>query len=100
MTTFTKGELVVFRETFRATDGSTTQPTTVNAYVYYTNDSNVVTTDIVPATMDATTKIWSATWDTERAKGNTQVYWAMKGTGSLQGAKQGDFFIKANAANT
>jgi hypothetical protein len=100
MTTYVRGELAVLVVTIADWDGSTTQPDHVYLTLSYTSTSNVVSEDTVPATYDAGTGVWSAIWDTNRAKINTTVYWTINGEGTLQGAKDGEFKVRGNASNT
>jgi hypothetical protein len=99
MAAYVRGNVAVVKATFRASDGTTTQPDDVNAYFNYTNRSNVNTTTTVAAAYDAEDKVWTALFDTTPVKANTQVKWTVEGTSPLQGASEGAFFVKANAAN-
>jgi hypothetical protein len=94
---FVRGNAITISATFTAVDGSTTQPSAVEAVVVYKDLSGVTQTASLVMTYSGS--MWVVNWDSTVA-GQGLVQWAVLGTGSLVAAAQGQFNIEANAANT
>ena len=90
---------VAISTSFAAADGSATQPSAASCVLSFNNQAGVATTATIALTYNATTKLWTGTWDSSAA-GDGTVFWMVYGYGTLQAADEGCFVIEANAANT
>lgn len=96
---FVRRNAITISATFKATDGSLTQPTVVTAVVVYKDLSGVTQrTTLTMTQVLLGSSTWSVNWDSTAA-GQGLVQYAVYGTGALVAADQGQFDIKANAAN-
>lgn len=98
MTSFVRGNKIICSGTFKAADGSATQPSDAELLLRYSDVNGDIAEQVLPMTMNATTKIWSAEWDSRLTSGGP-VEWVIRSVTGLQAATQGQFTIKANAAN-
>lgn len=109
---FVRKNLLVVSASFKAADGSATQPTEAIAVINYRDRvTKVRTQGTVALTFNATlnsvdacgnavvlTNIWTGQWDSSAACDGI-VEWLVYGDGSLQAADQGRFNLLANLAN-
>ena len=98
MSVFVRKNLLICTAIFAdpALDGA--QPSSVVAYLTFTNRSGVQETDQVSLSYSSSTKQWSGSWDSSACQ-DGNVDWMIYGAGSLQAAAQGSFQITANTAN-
>lgn len=98
MAVFVRKNLLICTATFSdpANDGA--QPSSVTAYLTFTNRSGVQETDQVSLSFSSATQEWSGEWDSSAAQ-NSNVDWMVYGSGTLQASAQGSFQIVANTAN-
>lgn len=97
MASFVRGSLVTCAVTFTPTSG-TSQPSDAYIVLAYTNTSNVEVETTLTLTRDATTNIWSASWDSTLANAGQVDWWAYS-SGAVQAAAQGSFVVKTNRAS-
>lgn len=98
MPSFVRGNIAVCTVTFTATDGTTTQPSSADLYLNYTDQVGDPHQTAIPMTQVGSSNVWAADWNTQ-ASGEGTVFWAVYGYGSLQAADEGEFQVRANAAN-
>lgn len=98
MASYVRGNRIICSGTFKASDGSATQPVSAELLLRYTDVNGDMAEDVLPMTLNTQTKIWSAGWDSRLTVGGV-VEWVMRSVIGLQAAAQGRFVIRANSAN-
>ncbi|MGZ5552592.1 MAG: hypothetical protein ACXWHF_03025, partial [Chthoniobacterales bacterium] len=97
MRKYVRGNLAVIEATFKATDGSNTQPASAWARVSYHRATDRVKVDEI-ITLTLSSGVWAGTWDTTPAAPGC-VDWYAKGEGSLAAADEGKIEVVAGPAN-
>ena len=97
MQKFVRGNEIVCSGTFTPVTG-TTQPSSAEAILVYTDPAGDPATSTISLTKDAN-NVWSGVWDSNLSGAGT-VEWVIRCCTGLQAAAQGTFLILANAANT
>ena len=98
MASFVRGNKVICSGTFKAANGDDTQPGAAELLLRYADVNGDPTEEVLEMTMNPTSKVWSAEWDSRLSAGGP-VEWVIRSVIGLQAATQGQFTIKANAAN-
>ena len=103
MPTFTRKNLIQVSATFLppgfvAGSSPPTQPSSVEAVLRYCTLAGNAASATVPLTLQADGITWLGDWDSSAA-GEGPVSWVIYGSGAVQAAQQGQFFIVANKAN-
>ena len=94
---FIRGNLIEIVSSFKASDGSNTEPTTATATISYTDTAGDAQTDEITMVKLANGN-WRAIWDSSGAAPCT-VDWCAEAAGALVAVDQGTFKLVANSAN-
>lgn len=99
MSVFIRKNMLVASCVVAASDGTTTQPSTMTCYLDYEDLSGTQRKTSFPLTYDSVNNVWTGSWDSS-ASGDGEVQWMIAGVGAVQVADQGKLQIAANQANT
>ena len=97
MSEFTRKNTLQCSGTFTPVNG-VGAPASAEAVLVYTNTSGATQTDRVALTLGTDGVTWTGLWDSSAAAPGC-VQWAIHCWNGLQAAIDGEFTIKANAAN-
>lgn len=99
MSVFVRKNVLLCTATFRAADGSATQPSAAYAVIAYRDQADNEHTETITLSYNSTAGTWTGSWDSSAA-GDDTPRWMVYGTGPLQASTEGAFKIAANKANT
>lgn len=98
MVAFIRKNALLISGTFTAADGSGDVPTNAEVVIVYPTLAGRQTATI-EMSLDTTTNIWSASWDSSVAIAG-RVDWMAHCWGGVTAAAEGSFDLRANLANT